>query len=157
MKEHQVRTRFHADGILDFRPVGVTLVTVSRGPHVDDVVVVDGGNRQNLRLPLAGNDYLHGDYLKGPIYARSTDAGRLGGVDHLYGNYGQDQLFGGGSADILWGGQDKIFPAEYATAFKELIPRAQIAILNRCGHVPHMDRPDEFYPRLKSFLSEGPS
>ena len=58
---------------------------------------------------------------------------------------------------IFWGGQDKIFPAEYATAFKELIPHAQIAILNRCGHVPHMDRPDEFYPRLKSFLSEGPS
>ena len=57
---------------------------------------------------------------------------------------------------ILWGGQDKIFPAEYATAFKELIPHAQIEILNRCGHVPHMDRPDEFYLRLKSFLSEVP-
>ena len=55
---------------------------------------------------------------------------------------------------ILWGGQDKIFPAEYATAFKELIPHAQMEILNQCGHVPHMDRPDEFYPRLKSFLSE---
>ncbi|MCS5599620.1 MAG: alpha/beta hydrolase, partial [Rhodospirillales bacterium] len=58
---------------------------------------------------------------------------------------------------ILWGDQDKIFPAEYATAFKELIPHAQIEILNQCGHVPHMDRPDEFYPRLKSFLSEGAS
>ena len=58
---------------------------------------------------------------------------------------------------ILWGDQDKIFPVEYARAFKELIPHAQVEILNRCGHVPHMDRPDGFYPRLKSFLSEGAS
>ena len=54
---------------------------------------------------------------------------------------------------ILWGHQDKIFPAEYATAFSQLIPHAQIEIIDRCGHAPHMDRPDEFFSRLKAFLS----
>lgn len=55
---------------------------------------------------------------------------------------------------ILWGDRDKIFPAEYATEFKTMISHAQLEIFNQCGHVPHMDRPDAFYPRLTSFLAE---
>ena len=55
---------------------------------------------------------------------------------------------------ILWGDQDKIFPVEYASAFKNLIPHAQTQILKDCGHVPHMDQPEVFYHSLKSFLSE---
>ena len=56
---------------------------------------------------------------------------------------------------ILWGDQDKIFPADYATEFKAMIPQAQLEIINQCGHVPHMDRPDTFYPRLRKFLAEA--
>ena len=55
---------------------------------------------------------------------------------------------------IIWGDQDKIFPVEYASAFKNLIPHAQTQILKDCGHVPHMDQPEAFYHSLKSFLSE---
>ena len=56
---------------------------------------------------------------------------------------------------ILWGDQDKIFPADYATEFKAMIPQAQLEIINQCGHVPHMDQPDTFYPRLRKFLAEA--
>ena len=59
----------------------------------------------SLNAPLAGNDYLHGDYFKGD-YAISLEAGWQGGADILYGNRGSDQLFGGGGNDVLWGGQD---------------------------------------------------
>ena len=55
---------------------------------------------------------------------------------------------------ILWGDQDKIFPVEYASAFKNLISHAQTQIFKNCGHVPHMDQPEAFYHSLKSFLSE---
>ena len=55
---------------------------------------------------------------------------------------------------ILWGNEDKVFPVEYASAFKNLIPHAQIEILEHCGHVPHVDQPETFYYRLKSFLTE---
>ena len=58
---------------------------------------------------ISGADYLHGDYLTGPLYARSTDAGRLGGGDVLIGGYGSDQLFGGGGNDRLYGGRDSDF------------------------------------------------
>ena len=54
---------------------------------------------------------------------------------------------------IIWGDQDKIFPVEYASAFKNLIPHAQTQILKDCGHIPHMDQPEAFYHSLKSFLS----
>ena len=58
---------------------------------------------------ISGADYLHGDYLTGPLYARSTDAGRLGGDDVLIGGLGSDQLFGGGGDDRLYGGRDSDF------------------------------------------------
>ena len=54
---------------------------------------------------------------------------------------------------ILWGDQDRIFPSEYAAAFKELIPHAEMKIIDHCGHVPHIDRSEVFYSRLKTFLS----
>ena len=55
---------------------------------------------------------------------------------------------------IIWGDKDKVFPVEYASAFKNLIPHAQTQILKDCGHIPHMDQPEAFYHSLKSFLSE---
>ncbi len=58
---------------------------------------------------LSGADYIHGDYLSGPMYARSTDAGRLGGGDVLLGGFGSDQIFGGGGPDRLYGGPDSDF------------------------------------------------
>ena len=42
-----IRAWFHAYGILDLRPVGMPLVTVSRSPDVDDVVVVEDSNLSN--------------------------------------------------------------------------------------------------------------
>ena len=53
---------------------------------------------------------------------------------------------------VLWGDQDKIFPQEYAAAFGEFMPHADVEVFSDCGHVPHIDRPDGFYPRLRSFL-----
>ncbi|MBX3436714.1 MAG: FG-GAP repeat protein, partial [Planctomycetaceae bacterium] len=74
-----------------------------------------GNIRQDLLIgdsvtqAFGGNDFLHGDYLRGPLYERNTDAGRIGADDFLYGGFGQDQLFGGGGNDILYGGEDGDF------------------------------------------------
>lgn len=65
-----------------------------------------GNLRREILIGGSGNDYLHGEYLEGPLYARSIDAGRAGGSDRLFGEFGQDQLFGGGGADELFGGPD---------------------------------------------------
>lgn len=58
---------------------------------------------------------------------------------------------------IVWGDQDKIFPVEYAAAFKSFITHAEVEVIADCGHVPHVDRPDVFYPCFRSFLEREPS
>ena len=58
---------------------------------------------------------------------------------------------------VVWGDQDKIFPKDYATAFKKFLPHAEVEVLKDCGHVPHVDRPDRFYPCLRSFLEGAAS
>ncbi|MEX0330765.1 MAG: LEPR-XLL domain-containing protein, partial [Puniceicoccaceae bacterium] len=65
-----------------------------------------GNLRQEILVGEGGNDYLHGDYLKGPDYIRNPDADLVGANDRLYGGTGEDQLYGGGGDDILWGGAD---------------------------------------------------
>ncbi|WP_406700164.1 SdrD B-like domain-containing protein [Singulisphaera sp. Ch08] len=65
-----------------------------------------GNLRRDLLFGGAGADYLHGDYLEGPLYARGTNSGVVGAADTLLGGLGQDQIFGGGGNDQLWGGQD---------------------------------------------------
>jgi Ca2+-binding RTX toxin-like protein len=65
-----------------------------------------GNLRKDTLNGDAGNDFLSGDYLAGPAYARNTNVGATGGTDTMYGGYGQDQLFGGGGPDVLFGGPD---------------------------------------------------
>lgn len=60
----------------------------------------------SVTQPLVGADFLHGDYVEGPLYARSESAGINGGDDFLLGGFGQDQLYGGGGPDVMFGGPD---------------------------------------------------
>jgi pimeloyl-ACP methyl ester carboxylesterase len=45
---------------------------------------------------------------------------------------------------ILWGDSDKIFPVEYAHAFRDLIPGSELRVIEACGHLPHQEKCDEF-------------
>jgi uncharacterized delta-60 repeat protein len=54
--------------------------------------------------PLVGNDWVHGDYLAGPNYARHEAAAWTGGGDFIFGGFGDDELFGGGGDDVIFGG-----------------------------------------------------
>jgi pimeloyl-ACP methyl ester carboxylesterase len=45
---------------------------------------------------------------------------------------------------ILWGDDDKIFPAPYAKAYGELIPGSKVEVIAGCGHVPQVEKTDEF-------------
>ena len=65
-----------------------------------------GNLRRDTVFGNGGNDFIHGDYLSGPDYASNTSAATIGGNDMLYGDSGEDQIFGGGGNDTLWGGAD---------------------------------------------------
>lgn len=53
---------------------------------------------------------------------------------------------------VLWGANDKIIPAPYGAAFRDLIPNARLEILEKCGHLPHIERKPEFVDALRRFL-----
>jgi len=45
---------------------------------------------------------------------------------------------------IVWGREDRILPVGFVDEFKRLLPRAEIHILEKCGHLPHAEKADEF-------------
>jgi 2-hydroxy-6-oxonona-2,4-dienedioate hydrolase len=56
---------------------------------------------------------------------------------------------------IVWGQNDKITPPLVAQEFKEHLERAQLVFLDRCGHSPPMEQPEEFSRILRDFLKES--
>ena len=45
---------------------------------------------------------------------------------------------------IVWGRQDRILPVAFADVYRKLLPKADISIIENCGHLPHAEKPDEF-------------
>ncbi len=45
---------------------------------------------------------------------------------------------------IVWGDDDKIFPVPYAKAYQKLIPGSKVEVLGDCGHVPQVEKMDQF-------------
>lgn len=55
---------------------------------------------------------------------------------------------------LIWGKDDKITPPEVAVEFNELLPNAELHWLDKCGHAPMMERPEEFNVLLGAFLEK---
>jgi pimeloyl-ACP methyl ester carboxylesterase len=53
---------------------------------------------------------------------------------------------------LIWGGQDRLFPKEYAFAYQRLITGAKVAIIPDCGHLPHVEKGDAFAAELEAFI-----
>ncbi len=56
---------------------------------------------------------------------------------------------------IIWGSHDRAVPVSHAYAAQKLIPNSQVRIMDRCGHTPQVERPQEFNQLVVDFLSEG--
>lgn len=57
---------------------------------------------------------------------------------------------------LVWGKQDGVTPPFVAEKFHELLPNSDLCWVDKCGHAPMMERPDEFNLYLKDFLSKNP-
>ncbi|MGE5146883.1 MAG: alpha/beta fold hydrolase [Candidatus Eiseniibacteriota bacterium] len=53
---------------------------------------------------------------------------------------------------IIWGDTDRLFAPVHAEAFATLIPGASVDILAGCGHLPHVEQPEEWRRRLDRFI-----
>ncbi len=52
---------------------------------------------------------------------------------------------------ILWGAEDKLFPAAYAKPWGEGIPGARVEIIPRAGHLLHIEKAGDAADRIVSF------
>lgn len=53
---------------------------------------------------------------------------------------------------IMWGRQDRVLPVKHAFIAKDKIPGARLAIIENCGHITNLERPDEFNQVVREFL-----
>ena len=56
---------------------------------------------------------------------------------------------------LVWGREDAIIPLAAGERWARAIPGARTCVLDRCGHLPEMERPDEFVRAVREFLTEG--
>jgi len=56
---------------------------------------------------------------------------------------------------VIWGAQDAIVPAAHADVARDRIANVQIHILPECGHMPMMERPEEFNRLVGRFLADS--
>jgi pimeloyl-ACP methyl ester carboxylesterase len=53
---------------------------------------------------------------------------------------------------LLWGDSDGIVPPAYGNAFQRLLPNSTLKVIDRCGHLPQVERTPEFVTALRNFL-----
>jgi pimeloyl-ACP methyl ester carboxylesterase len=53
---------------------------------------------------------------------------------------------------VVWGKQDGITPLAYGERWRELIAGARLAVIDACGHLPPLERPEEFARITGEFL-----
>lgn len=55
---------------------------------------------------------------------------------------------------LIWGNNDTITPPFVAKEFNKLIPNSELHFIDKCGHAPMMEVPDEFNRILSGFISK---
>lgn len=55
---------------------------------------------------------------------------------------------------LVWGRDDNVTPAFVGEKFNELIENSRLIFVEKCGHAPMMEQPEEFNHHLESFLEE---
>lgn len=53
---------------------------------------------------------------------------------------------------LIWGNNDAITPPFVGQEFHKLIPNSELHFIDKCGHAPMMERPEEFNSILLKFL-----
>jgi pimeloyl-ACP methyl ester carboxylesterase len=55
---------------------------------------------------------------------------------------------------IVWGQEDRIVPLECGELYRRGIAGSELEVIERCGHFPHLERPQEFIRIAGKFLAK---
>lgn len=56
---------------------------------------------------------------------------------------------------IIWGKNDSVTPPDVAELFDELLPNSDLFWIDKCGHAPMMEHPEEFNTILNAWLEKN--
>lgn len=56
---------------------------------------------------------------------------------------------------LVWGDDDKLVPLPHGPAYAALIPGARLHVIEQCGHVPHVERAEEFVKTVVDFIGSA--
>ena len=54
---------------------------------------------------------------------------------------------------IVWGQEDRLVPLECAGLYQKAIPGSDLVVIENCGHVPQVEKPEEFVRVALEFLA----
>ena len=56
---------------------------------------------------------------------------------------------------IIWGKQDSVTPPNVAEDFNSLLPNSDLLWIDKCGHAPMMEHPNNFNELMEKWLSDN--
>jgi pimeloyl-ACP methyl ester carboxylesterase len=56
---------------------------------------------------------------------------------------------------VVWGREDRVIPVDQVRVLRTLLPRAEVRIIDRCGHLPMIECPDEFLAAVVPFIERA--
>jgi pimeloyl-ACP methyl ester carboxylesterase len=57
---------------------------------------------------------------------------------------------------IVWGKDDAIIPLNCGELYHQALSHSRLHVIDRCGHAPALEKPQEFLPVVQAFLSQQP-
>jgi pimeloyl-ACP methyl ester carboxylesterase len=54
---------------------------------------------------------------------------------------------------VIWGRQDRVLPPSHARVVARALPEARLVFFDHCGHLPQIERPQDFNAAVLDFLS----
>ncbi|TMG71869.1 MAG: alpha/beta fold hydrolase [Chloroflexi bacterium] len=61
----------------------------------------------------------------------------------------------GGPALIVWGREDRVLPVAHLDELRDVLARAEVHVIERCGHIAMAERPEEFLRVTLPFLARA--
>jgi len=59
--------------------------------------------------------------------------------------------------DLIWGASDRLVPLDYAKKLQSQLPHCTLTVIERCGHGPQLERPQELAQVLLQILASDSS
>jgi len=53
---------------------------------------------------------------------------------------------------LVWGREDGIVPLRHGEALRDALPNSNLAVIDRCGHMPMAEKPETFNKIIRDFL-----